>query len=451
MKIEQRKLGDIKPYERNPRDNDAAVDAVAESIKRFGFRQPIVVDGHGVIVCGHTRWKAAQKLGLEKAPVHVAKDLTPEQIRAYRIADNKTSELGEWDMELLSVELAELQDVGIDWSLLGFDAKELSRLLDPDIRQGLTDPNEVPEPPEKPIAKPGDLWVLGGHRLLCGDSTSTDDVRRVMDGQRAALFATDPPYLVDYDGTNHPHKWGERDKNKDWSDSYGVTWDEAEANPELYDKFVAVAVAEAIEPNAAWYCWHASRRQAMLESVWTKHGAFVHQQIIWAKDRPILTRSWYMWQHEPCFFGWVRPNKPVRYADDHPHSVWNIPTIAAGQKTDHPTSKPVELFQIPMQQHTKAGDVCYEPFSGSGSQIIAAEQLARRCFAIEISPAYVDVAVARWEKFTGRKAEVQHRDRAAALVALSQESTEDSTSAESGPKPSSNGATRPRVRSTKGQ
>lgn len=405
MQIELRALADIKPYENNPRTNDAAVDAVAESIRRFGFRQPIVVDGDGVIVCGHTRWKAAQKLGLAEVPVHVATDLAPEQIRAFRVVDNKTADLAEWNTQLLAIELADLQDAGMDWGLLGFDADELARLLDPELKTGLTDPNDVPDPPKQPITQPGDLWLLGEHRLLCGDSTSADDVRRLMNRERAALFATDPPYLVDYDGTNHPHKWGERERNKDWSDSYGVTWDEAAANPELYDRFVATAVAEAILPTAAWYCWHASRRQAMLEAVWEKHGAFVHQQIIWAKDRPILTRSWYMWQHEPCFFGWVRPNRPTRYADDHPHSVWNIPTIAPGSKTEHPTSKPVELFVIPMRQHTKAGDVCYEPFSGSGTQIIAAEQTSRRCYAMEISAAYVDVAVKRWEAFTGRKAE----------------------------------------------
>jgi DNA modification methylase len=412
MKISVRPIASIKPYERNPRINDAAVDAVAESIKQFGWRQPIVVDGDDFIVCGHTRWKAAQKLGLDKVPVHVAQDLTPQQIRAYRIADNKTNELAEWNMELLPLELAELKDAGIDWALLGFDSDELAMLLDPGVKPGLTDPDAVPTPPDEAATKPGDLWLLGEHRLYCGDSTNPEHVRLVMDGQRAALFSTDPPYLVDYDGTNHPHKWGEKDKNKDWSESYGATWDEAEANPELYEKFVAVAVAEAILPNAAWYCWHASRRQAMLEQVWAKHGAFVHQQIIWAKDRPILTRSWYMWQHEPCFFGWVRPDKPPRLSNDHPHSVWSIPTIRPGAQTDHPTSKPVELFAIPIRQHTKAGDICYEPFAGSGSQIIAAEQSSRRCYAIEISPIYVQVCVARWEKFTGRKAECKHADEA---------------------------------------
>ena len=176
MKIELRPLAEIKPYEKNPRINDAAVDAVAESIRRFGFRQPIVVDAEGVIVCGHTRWRAAQKLGLGKVPVHVATDLTPEQIRAYRIADNKTSELAEWDLELLPIELAELKDTDIDWSLLGFDLEELAMLLDPDGQQGLTDPDEIPAPPDEATTRPGDLYVLGNHRLLCGDSSSPADV-----------------------------------------------------------------------------------------------------------------------------------------------------------------------------------------------------------------------------------------------------------------------------------
>ncbi|MCK6458114.1 MAG: ParB N-terminal domain-containing protein, partial [Phycisphaerae bacterium] len=168
MNIELRPLAEIKLYEKNPRINDAAVDAVAESIRRFGFRQPIVVDADSVIVCGHTRYRAAQKLGLTEVPVHVATDLTPEQIRAYRIADNKTAELAEWNLELLPIELGELKDAGIDWSLLGFDSDELAKLLDPGVKQGLTDPDEVPEPPDEAITQPGDLWLMGDHRLLCG-------------------------------------------------------------------------------------------------------------------------------------------------------------------------------------------------------------------------------------------------------------------------------------------
>src|SRR5512132_1232248 len=179
------------------------------------------------------------------------------------------------------------------------------------------------------------------HRLLCGDSTKADDVIRVMNNHKAILFASDPPYLVDYDGSNHPSKQGWPDKNKDWSESYGVTWDDASQGPELYEGFIKAAIEHAILPNAAWYCWHASRRQAMVEGVWEKYGAFVHQQIVWAKDRGILTRSYYLWQHEPCFFGWLKGNKPPRVSDDYPSTIWNIPTVKVGEKTDHPTSKPV--------------------------------------------------------------------------------------------------------------
>ncbi|MBN2446781.1 MAG: ParB N-terminal domain-containing protein, partial [Phycisphaerae bacterium] len=196
MNVQQRPLTEIKPYEKNPRINDAAVDGVAASIQQFGFRQPIVVDTEGVIVCGHTRWKAAQKLGLTEVPVHVATDLTPEQIRAYRLADNKTAELAEWNLELLPIELAELQGAGIDWSLLGFDADELATLLDPGVKAGLTDPDEVPEPPDEAITQPGDLWILGEHRLLCGDSASAADLDRLLDGAPIHLVNTDPPYNV---------------------------------------------------------------------------------------------------------------------------------------------------------------------------------------------------------------------------------------------------------------
>ena len=263
---------------------------------------------------------------------------------------------------------------------------------------GSVPPVTIPEPPRNPASRTGDLWILGDHRLLCGDSTSHDDVRRLMNGERAVLFATDPPYLVDYDGSNHPTR------NKDWSQSYGTTWDDSSQGAELYDGFISAAVAEAIAEDAAWYCWHASRRQAMLEACWEKAGAFVHQQIIWVKDRGVLTRSHYLWKHEPCFMGWRRPNRPPKVAEQTLPSTWALPSFAKDERPDHPTPKPLDAFGIPMRQHVARGGLCYEPFSGSGSQIMAGEANGRRVFAMEISPAYVDVAVERWQAETGRGA-----------------------------------------------
>lgn len=256
---------------------------------------------------------------------------------------------------------------------------------------------------EKWGVESGQMWLIpsktvdgGLHRLICGDCTDVETIKRLMGGIKADLFATDPPYLVDYDGTNHPHKWKEKSKNKDWSSTY-QDWDNAEQGADLYNNFIEVAIEHAIAKDVAWYCWHASRNQAMLEQAWKEHGAFVHQQIIWVKDRPILTRSWYMWQHEPCFFGWIKGNKPKRYATDHPPSVWQIPTIAPGTSTDHPTSKPVELFAIPIRQHTRPGDICYEPFAGSGTQFEAAEQLGRLCYGTERVSVFCAVILERME------------------------------------------------------
>jgi len=196
MRVQQRSISDVTPYEHNPRINDAAVDVVAASICEFGFRQPIVVDEEGVIIVGHTRFKAAQKLGLDKVPVHVAKGLTPAQVKAYRLADNKTGELAEWDYELLPIELSELGEVNFDLELLGFSADDLAQLMDPGVKEGLTDPDDVPEPPDEATTQPGDLWILGEHRLLCGDSSKAEDVDRLLDGAEIHLVNTDPPYNV---------------------------------------------------------------------------------------------------------------------------------------------------------------------------------------------------------------------------------------------------------------
>lgn len=420
MKIQKIHTSKINPAPYNPRKdlqpNDPEYQKLKRSIDEFGCVEPLVWNARsGNLVGGHQRFKILLDQGLTAVQVSVV-DLPPEREKALNIALNKIS--GDWDEQKLAELLDELVNFPeIDVEITGFTIPDIDDLLakvngEPDDgRKDDVDVLELLDLDRAAITKPGELIELGQHRLLCGDSTDPEQVRLVMNGQRASLFATDPPYLVNYDGTNHPVKRGGKgkaqrgsgggDKNKDWSGTYGITWDDADANPDLYENFIRAAVDVAILPDAAWYCWHASRRQGMVEAAWEKYGAFVHQQIIWVKDRPILTRSWYSWQHEPCFFGWVRPKKPKRAADDYPTTIWSIPTVPVGQPTEHPTSKPVQLFAIPMHQHTRRGDICYEPFCGSGSQLIAAEKLGRRCFAIEISPHYCDVIVRRWIEYVG--------------------------------------------------
>ncbi len=255
LQLEQWPVGRLVEYERNPRKNDDVVDRMAQAIVEFGFRIPIVARSDGLVVDGHLRLKAARLLGLETVPVVLADELTETQIKAFRLLANQSANWAEWDELLLSAELQDLLADDYDLSLVGFSDGELDKLLafDPDGggeeeggAGGSVPPVTIPEPPRNPASRPGDLWILGDHRLLCGDSTSHDDVRRLMNGERALLFATDPPYLVDYDGSNHPTR------NKDWSQSYGVTWDDSSQGAELYDGFIAAAVAEAITEDAAW-------------------------------------------------------------------------------------------------------------------------------------------------------------------------------------------------------
>jgi DNA modification methylase len=246
--------------------------------------------------------------------------------------------------------------------------------------------------------EPGQLWRLGEHLLLCGDCTDPDDVQRLMGDDRAVLFSTDPPYLVDYDGSNHAHTWNKpvtAPANTEEAVLY-EEWDSRKQGEDLFLLFMETAVQHAITLEAPWYCWHASVNRPLVEAAWDNFGVFVHQEIVWVKDRAILTRAWYLWQHEPCLFGWVRGKKSHRISDEYPSTVWSFPTFPAGAEVDHPTSKPVELFMIPMLQHTRIGEICYEPFSGSGSQIIAAERLGRICRAIEINPGYVAVQLQRY-------------------------------------------------------
>ncbi|MBK9126298.1 MAG: ParB N-terminal domain-containing protein [Phycisphaerales bacterium] len=436
MNVELRPLAEIKPYEKNPRINDAAVDAVAESIRRFGFRQPIVVDEAGVIVCGHTRWKAAQKLGLEQVPVHVARDLTPEQIRAYRIADNKTAELAEWNLDLLPIELAELQGAGIDWSLLGFDADELAQLLDPGVKQGLTDPDEIPEPPDEAITQPGDLWVLGDHRLLCGDSGSVEDLDRLLDGQPIHLVNTDPPYNVKVEPrSNNAIAAGLSSfpSTEAARQSGGLLhhqgFDVARQGPKkattkklrpkdrpLANDFVSDAefdrllhawfgnIARVLLPGRAAYIWGGYANCANYPPVLKAVGLYFSQAIIWDKQHPVLTRKDYMGAHEWCFYTWREGAAHVFLGPNNATDLWHVKKVNP-QAMVHLTEKPVELAVRAMQYSSRAGENVLDLFGGSGSTLIAAEQTGRRAFLMELDPLYCDVIAQRWAKFTGRKAE----------------------------------------------
>ncbi|QKK08455.1 MAG: ParB N-terminal domain-containing protein [Planctomycetota bacterium] len=453
MKIEMRPIAEVKPYEQNPRLNDDAVEAVAESITRFGFRQPIVVDGDGVIVCGHTRWKAAQRLGLEKVPVHVARDLTPEQIRAYRIADNKTAELAEWNMELLPIELAELQDAGIDWSLLGFDQDELAKLLDPGVQEGLTDPDSVPEPPDNPVTKPGDLWVLGDHRLMCGDSSSAEDVDRLLDGQPIHLVNTDPPYNVkveprsnnaiaagitsfsrreDLQCERSKSERGKKDRERQARKStashhqgFDLARHPEKSKPTgkmrakdrpLVNDFVSDEeferlllawfgnMARALEPGRGFYIWGGYANCANYPPALKASGLYFSQAIIWDKQHPVLTRKDFMGAHEWCFYGWKEGAAHVFLGPNNASDLWHVKKINPNAMV-HLTEKPVELAARAMQYSSRPGEHVLDLFGGSGSTLIAAEQTGRRAFLMEIDPAYCDVIVQRWEQFTGRKAE----------------------------------------------
>ncbi len=388
------------PYPKNPRSNEQAVQAVANSIREFGWRQPIVVDRDGTVIMGHTRLLAARHLNMAQVPVHIADGLTPEQVRALRIADNRLHELSTWNTDLLSLELSEIKDLGVDMTLLGWSPEELVEVMAPPGTEGLTDADDTPEPPAVPITKPGDLWLLGEHRLLCGNSTLQADVDKVMDGHTAALVSTDPPFLVNYTG-DRPN-----DSGKDWSATYREV-DITDADG--FFRSVFTNILRIIAPHAAIYCWHAHKRQALISTVWSDLGILDHQQIVWVKPTPVFGRVYWHFRHEPCMMGWRQGSQPVHDSDHEFNSVWEIDWEGKSRivGNEHPTQKPVEIFARPMRKHTKRGDICFEPFSGSGSQIIAAEQQGRKCYAIELEPTFIEVAVARWEKFTGKKAERQ--------------------------------------------
>jgi len=411
--IEYRKLSEIKPYDRNPRSNDAAVGPTANSIKEFGFQAPIIVDKDGVIIAGHTRYKAAKRLGMDTVPVVVAAELTPEQVTAYRIADNSTGEIAQWELDLLAGELA---TIDYDMAEFGLDVELHS--ADEEVKE---DDYEV-ELTEAPITKPGDVWLLGDHRVMCGDSTSAQDVARLMDGTLADLLLTDPPYNVNYEGSN-----GKKIENDNMAESQ-------------FQQFLLQAYSRAFDAcrtGAAAYIFHADTEGEAFRAMFREAGWALHGCLIWVKNSLVLGHSDYQWQHEPCLYGWkpgaghyfvndrslttvIDDAKPAdlkhmkkeelldwaikaqEFLDRTPSTVIRCDKPKAND--EHPTMKPVTLCGRFIRNSSKPGQLVLDLFGGSGSTLIACEQLSRQCFMMEYDPRYVDVIVDRWQQFTGETA-----------------------------------------------
>jgi len=428
MQIEQRPLTGIRPYENNPRHNDAAVDAVAASIHAFGFRQPIVVDDEGVIIVGHSRYKAALKLGLETVPVHTATGLTPAQVKAYRLADNQTASLSSWDDDRLPLELAQLQQMDVDLNLTGFAAEDLLRLLEPAPAPGLTDPDDIPAPPDQAQTQPGDLWLLGRHRLLCGDSGKAEDVDRLLDGAAVHLVHTDPPYnvrveprsnnaiaagLCSFEGARH-HQALDRARHPQKAKPTGKKLrpkDRPLANDfvpqQEFDRLLHAwlgNIARVLEPGRSFYLWGGYANCANYPPVLQATGLYFSQAVIWVKEHPVLTRKDFMGNHEWCFYGWREGAAHRFFGPANATDVWSVKKVNP-QSMVHLTEKPVELAARALEYSSRPGENVLDLFGGSGSTLIACQQSGRRALLMELDPLYCDVIARRFEAFTGQTAQ----------------------------------------------
>lgn len=424
------RLADLKPDPNNPRDiTSEAMKGLKTSLDRFGYVDLLVVNKRNMqIVSGHQRYKVLTSEGVESA-LCILVDADEVQQKAMALSLNNQEIAGHWTAAIIPI-LEELRnqapDDYIDLRLREL-REEVLEFEKENMGAGKTLPDDIPSPPAKTVTKLGDVWILGEHKLMCGSSISEEDVSTLLGKEEAKLFATDPPYCVDYTGTARPNSKGSKKSHggKDWSGVYHEI-DIVDASA-FYESYLTVGLKHCVK-NAGIYMWHASRRYVEIAAIFEKLGILIHQPIIWAKPCAIMTYSVYSWKHEPCIFGWIKGEKPnYRPAMKGIGTVWHVDLLRQGDPEspeyysdiweldwegkkrpsgkEHPTVKPTEVFAIPMRIHTKPGDMCYEPFSGSGTQIIAAEKTNRRCFAMEIEPVFCDVAVRRWEDYTGKKAE----------------------------------------------
>ena len=393
-KIEQWPTAKLLPYARNARTHsEEQVAQIAASIAEFGFTNPILAGSDGIIVAGHGRLAAAQKLGLEIVPVVVLDHLTPTQRRALVIADNRIAENAGWDDAMLRIELEALMGEGFDLDITGFDADALAELIagdEPD-NEGQTDEDAVPEFSETPIARPGDVWIMGPHRLLCGDATVAEDYDRLMQGDTADMVFTDPPYNVNYANSAKDKMRGK---------------DRAILNDNLGDGFYNFLLAALTQMVAhcrgGIYVAMSSSELDVLQAAFRAAGGKWSTFIIWAKNTFTLGRADYQRQYEPILYGWPEGAQRHWCGDRDQGDVWNI---KKPQKNDlHPTMKPVELVERAIRNSSRPGNVVLDPFGGSGTTLIAAEKSGRVARLIELDPKYVDVIVRRWEEFTGQQA-----------------------------------------------
>jgi site-specific DNA-methyltransferase (adenine-specific) len=383
----------LVPYARNSRThNDEQIQQIMGSIKEFGFTNPVLIDGGGVIIAGHGRTMAAQRLQMKEVPCLRLSHLTEVQKRAYVIADNKLALNAGWDDAMLALELRNLRDDDFDLSLTGFDDDELASLLAEAVAEGLVDEDAVPEAPEQPVTVEGDVWVLGRHRLMCGDSTSIDALERLCDGQLVDMWLTDPPYNVAYEG-----------KTKD-----ALTIKNDKMGDEPFRQFLrdAYVAADAVmKAGAVFYIWHADSegynfRGAAKDAGWT-----VRQCLIWKKQTMVMGRQDYHWKHEPCLYGW-KDGAAHLWATDRKQTTI-LEFDRPSRNAEHPTMKPVELFEYQMLNNTKGSDLVLDSFAGSGTTAIACEKHGRHARLMELDPRYCDVIIKRWQDFTGQQATLE--------------------------------------------
>tara|TARA_Y100001937_G_scaffold34949_1_gene50022 strand:+ start:7957 stop:9231 length:1275 start_codon:yes stop_codon:yes gene_type:complete len=387
-KVERKSIETLIPYARNSRTHsEEQVTQLAASIKEWGFTNPILVDPDGEIIAGHGRLLAAKKLNLKDVPCITADGWTEAQKKAYVIADNKLALNAGWDNEMLSVEFQELKDLDFDLGLTGFDLDELAKLLKEPEKEGLTDADDVPEAPKNPVTVEGDIWILGNHRLMCGDSTSIEALEKLCEGQLVDMWLTDPPYNVAYEG-----------KTKD-----ALTIKNDEMGNDDFRQFLSDSYSAAdamMKSGAVFYIWHADTEGYNFRGAAVDIGWQVRQCLIWRKNSMVLGRQDYHWTHEPCLYGWKEGSAHLWATDRKQTTILEFDRPRKNE--EHPTMKPVKLFAYQMQNNTKGDDLVLDSFAGSGTTAIACEQFNRRARLMELDPKYCDVIIKRWQDFTGQ-------------------------------------------------